>query len=118
MPRKARIDAPGALQQIIIRGIERKRIFYDDKDRGNFGARPGLDRRLAARSKLYRALIPKHLHLLVRPGKAPISTVMRWLLTGYSLSFNRVIVAWTITSKSLQICFMSANMMLMKTGEL
>lgn len=36
MPRKARIDAPGALHHMIIRGIERKRIFQDDTDRGNF----------------------------------------------------------------------------------
>ena len=36
MPRKARIDAPGALQHIIIRGIERRKIFKDDTDRENF----------------------------------------------------------------------------------
>jgi len=36
MPRKARIDAPGALQHIIIRGIERKAIFKDHADRENF----------------------------------------------------------------------------------
>ena len=36
MPRKARIDAPGALHHIIIRGIERKAIFKDDSDRENF----------------------------------------------------------------------------------
>ena len=36
MPRKARIDAPCALQHIIIRGIERKAIFKDDADRDNF----------------------------------------------------------------------------------
>ena len=36
MPRKAHIDAPGALQHIIIRGIERKAIFKDDFDRENF----------------------------------------------------------------------------------
>jgi putative transposase len=34
MPRKARIDAPGALHYIIIRGIERKAIFKDNTDRG------------------------------------------------------------------------------------
>jgi hypothetical protein len=28
MPRKARIDAPGALNHIICRGIERRKIFY------------------------------------------------------------------------------------------
>ena len=33
MPRKARIDAPGALQHITLRGIERRKIFYDDNDR-------------------------------------------------------------------------------------
>ncbi len=32
MPRKARIDAPGALHHIIVRGIERRKIFYDDID--------------------------------------------------------------------------------------
>jgi len=36
MPRKARIDAPGALHHIIVRGIERRKIFIDDSDRNNF----------------------------------------------------------------------------------
>ena len=36
MPRKARIDAPGALHHIIARGIERRKIFIDDTDRINF----------------------------------------------------------------------------------
>ena len=36
MPRKARIDALGALHQIIIRGIERRRIFSGDQDRDDF----------------------------------------------------------------------------------
>jgi chromosomal replication initiation ATPase DnaA len=33
MPRKARIDAPGALQHIICRGIEWRKIFLNDVDR-------------------------------------------------------------------------------------
>jgi len=36
MPRKARIDASGALHHIICRGIERQKIFHDDADRDNF----------------------------------------------------------------------------------
>ena len=35
MPRKSRIDAPGALHHIIIQGIERRKIFLDDFDREN-----------------------------------------------------------------------------------
>ena len=36
MPRQARIDAPGAVHHIIVRGIERRAIFADDSDRTNF----------------------------------------------------------------------------------
>ena len=35
MPRVARLDAPGVLQHIIIRGIERRKIFRDNKDKDN-----------------------------------------------------------------------------------
>ena len=38
---QARIDAPGALHHIIVRGIERKKIFRDDKDRNDFLDRIG-----------------------------------------------------------------------------
>jgi putative transposase len=41
MPRKSRIDAPGALHHIIARGIDRKTIFDDDADRDNFLDRLG-----------------------------------------------------------------------------
>ena len=36
MPRLARLDSPGILHHIIIRGIERRVIFRDDLDRANF----------------------------------------------------------------------------------
>jgi len=35
------------------------------------------------------ALVPNHFHLLVRRGASPISKVMRRLLTGYALYFNK-----------------------------
>ena len=41
MPRKSRIDVPGALHHIIVRGIERRKIFIDDTDRDNFIDRVG-----------------------------------------------------------------------------
>jgi hypothetical protein len=40
MPRGPRLDAPGTLHHIIVRGIERRRIFESDRDREGF-----LDRR-------------------------------------------------------------------------
>ena len=89
MPRKARIDAPGALHHIIVRGIERKDIFLDSFDYANL-----IDRMqtvfLETRTPCFAwALMPNHFHILLRTGHVPISTVMRRLLTGYAQQFNR-----------------------------
>jgi putative transposase len=39
MLRSARLDIPGLLQHVIVRGIERRDIFIDDMDRCRFLAR-------------------------------------------------------------------------------
>lgn len=89
MPRQARIDTPGALHHIICRGIERKKIFRDDRDRDNFLDRLGPILLDTATACFAWALIPNHFHLLLRTGTTPIATVMRRLLTGYAVSFNK-----------------------------
>ena len=89
MPRKARIDAPGALHHIICRGIEQTEIFRDDADRGNFVERLGQVLSETDTPCYAWALIPNHFHLLLKTGDVPISTVMRKLLTGYAVTFNR-----------------------------
>ena len=89
MPRKARIDAPGALHHIIVRGIERRRIFTDDQDRDNFIERLGDIVTETETFCLAWALIPNHAHILLRSGQTPLATVMRRLLTGYAVSYNR-----------------------------
>ena len=89
MPRKSRIDAPGALHHIIARGIDRRDIFKDDKDRDSFLERLGDILAETQTSCFAWALIPNHFHLLLKTGATPISTVMRRLLTGYAVSFNR-----------------------------
>ena len=89
MPRKARIDAPGALHHIIIRGIERKKIFQDDVDRENFLHRLGAILNDTSTYCFAWVLIPNHVHLLLRTGSIPLATVMRRLLTGYAISYNR-----------------------------
>ncbi len=89
MPRQSRIDAPGALHHLIIRGIEKKAIFRDDQDRDNFLSRLG-NILLQTSTPCYAwALLPNHVHLLLRSGLVPIATVMRRLLTGYAQEFNR-----------------------------
>jgi REP element-mobilizing transposase RayT len=89
MPRSARLDAPGVLHHIIIRGIERRPIFRDNKDRDNLLNRLSI---LLPRTKTpcYAwALLPNHAHFLLRSGEAGIPYLMRRLLTGYAVYFNR-----------------------------
>lgn len=89
MPRKARIYAPGCLHHIICRGIERRKIFRDDTDRNRFLQRLGMVLP-KTRTQCYAcALIPNHFHLLLKTGSESISDVMRRLLTGYAVTFNR-----------------------------
>jgi len=89
MPRLARLDAPGVLHHIMIRGIERRNIFRIKKDREDFLKR--LLKLLPETQTCCYAwvLMSNHAHILLRTGEVPISTVMRRLLTGYVVSFNR-----------------------------
>ena len=89
MPRKARIDAPGALHHIIVRGIEKCPIFRDNRDREQFIERLGNILSDTVTPCYAWALIPNHFHLLLKTGMTPIATVMRRLLTGHAVYFNR-----------------------------
>ena len=89
MPRKARIDAPGAIHHIIIRGIEQKPIFKDEQDYGQFIKRLGNILDETSTPCFAWALMYNHVHLLLRTGSYSLSTVMRRLLTGYAQFFNR-----------------------------
>lgn len=89
MPRQARLDVPGTLHHVIIRGIEKKDIVSSDKDRQDFVARMGTIALETGTSVYAWALMTNHFHLLLRTGKVSIATMMRGLLTGYAVSFNR-----------------------------
>ncbi|MEE9123467.1 MAG: hypothetical protein V3U14_03075 [candidate division NC10 bacterium] len=41
MPRQARLDAPGILHHVLVRGLERRPIFRDGVDRRDFCTRLG-----------------------------------------------------------------------------
>ncbi|OPY05519.1 MAG: Transposase IS200 like protein [Syntrophaceae bacterium PtaB.Bin038] len=89
MPRRARLDADGAIHHVIVRGIEQRRIFDDDGDRSNFVSRLATVA-VETETAIYAwALLPNHAHALIRSGPLGISKFMRRLLTGYAVSYNR-----------------------------
>jgi len=89
MPRKSRIDAPGSVHHVIIRGIERSSIFRDSKDYESFLTRLAELFSETSTSCYAWVLMKNHVHLLLRSGLVPLSSLMRRLLTGYAQQFNR-----------------------------
>jgi REP element-mobilizing transposase RayT len=88
MPRGPRVDATGAAQHVIVRGIEGRRIFCDDVDREEFAERLG---RLVPELNFLCyawAFLPNHAHLVLQTGPVPLSRLMARLGTGYARRFN------------------------------
>jgi len=86
--RTPRDDAPGVVHHVMVRGIERRRIFHDDRDREELLRRLSiLVPELGFRCFGW-ALMPNHFHLLLRSGSISISRLMARLGTGYARYFN------------------------------
>ncbi|PIY21949.1 MAG: transposase, partial [Deltaproteobacteria bacterium CG_4_10_14_3_um_filter_60_8] len=88
MPRQARLDTPGTLHHVIVRGIEKRRIVDDRRDREDFVARLGTVAADTATVIYAWALMKNHAHLLLRSSEFGLSGFMRRLLTGYAITYN------------------------------
>ena len=85
VPRQARLDFPGTLHHVIIRGIERQIIVADEEDRKAFVSRLG-----GVASETYTeiyawTLMTNHAHMLLRSGPDGLPKFMRCFLTGYAI---------------------------------
>jgi len=101
MPRRARLDAPGTLHHVIVRGIEKRRIVNDVADRKNFVDRLG-GLAVETETSIYAwAIMTNHAHLLLRSSEMGLSGFMRRLLTGYAVSYNRRHRRWVIYFKTV-----------------
>jgi putative transposase len=89
MPRLARLDAPGILHHVMGRGIERRKIFFNDVDRNDFIKRIATLCQSQAMEVYAWVLMPNHFHLLCKTKKLPLASTMRRLLTGYVVNFNK-----------------------------
>ncbi len=89
MPRRPRLDIPGALHHIMIRGNDRSDIFRDDEDKRHFLQKLE-ELILDSKSQVFAwTLMTNHAHILFKSGQKGISSVMRRLLTWYAIYFNR-----------------------------
>ena len=88
MPRQARLDAPGTLHHVIVRGIEKRRIVDNQRDREAFVSRLG-ELASSTETTIYAwALMTNHAHILAHSGQSGLPIFMRRLLTGYAVEYN------------------------------
>jgi putative transposase len=88
MPRQARLDSPGTLHHVMIRGIEGRNIVDDDQDRRDFVRRLGEVAGASGTTVFAWALMSNHAHILLASGVMGLAKFMRRLLTGYAVGYN------------------------------
>ncbi|MFH1287553.1 MAG: transposase [bacterium] len=89
MPRSRRLNLPGCIYHVMSRGIEKRKIFRDNFDCTEFLDRLSSGIKETGCQCLAWVLMPNHFHLLIRTGKDSLTDLMRKLLTGYAIYFNR-----------------------------
>jgi putative transposase len=88
MARRLRIEYPGAIYHVTIRGVERRRIFVDDADRRRFLERlESTSNDCGIRLFLY-CLMFNHAHFLLETPAANLGQFMHRLQTAYTVYFN------------------------------
>jgi REP element-mobilizing transposase RayT len=88
MPRKLRMEYPGAIYHIVNRGDRREDIFKDDLDRRQFIST--LDEACQKTEWQVHAwcLMRNHFHLVIETPQANLVAGMKWLLGVYTKRFN------------------------------
>lgn len=97
MSRHARIQSGTGIYHIMLRGVNRQEIFFDDEDRIKFiqiltqqlSPKDDLGFPLPARCVIYAyCLMPNHVHLLIRESSEMISETMKRIAQTYAQYFN------------------------------
>ena len=101
MPRCARLDAPGALHHVMVRGINRTAIVFDDEDRLDFLNRIGKAAEKTGMVIYALALMTNHVDLLLWSCTAGLPIFMQNVLTGRYRSTNGI--------NERDICFRTAT---------
>ncbi len=89
MARQPRIEFPGALYHVMVRGNQGQRIFRDDQDRSQYIGRLKNCKKAYSFRPYAFVLMVNHVHLLMETGWVPLSRIMQRLSSSYTQYFNR-----------------------------
>ena len=89
MPRKLRIQYPGAIYHVMNRGDRREKIFADDQDRERFLNTLGETCGKTGWQVHAYCLMSNHFHLVVETPQPNLVAGMKWFLGTYTSRYNR-----------------------------
>jgi REP element-mobilizing transposase RayT len=84
-----RVQFEGAIYHVTLRGVERRDIFRDDRDRQRFLDRLAQDVETHGVRLYLFCLMTNHVHLLMETPRANLSRFMHDLETAHTVFFNR-----------------------------
>ncbi len=88
MPRKLRIQYPGAIYHVLNRGDQREDIFKDDQDRKRFLSTLG-EACVKTEWQVHAyCLMRNHFHLVIETPQGNLVAGMKWLSGVYTKRFN------------------------------
>src|SRR3954469_14963737 len=88
MPRKIRVQYPGAIYHVMSRGDRREDIFYHDIDRQDFLKTLAEACQKTGFQVQAGCLMRNHFHAVMETPNANLVAGMRWLLSSYNLRLN------------------------------
>jgi REP element-mobilizing transposase RayT len=89
MARPLRIEFEGAIYHVCARGNARESIFQTDPDRARLLDLLRASARRFDVAILAFVLMGNHFHLIVQTRRPNLGRLMHWLLTSYTVYFNR-----------------------------
>jgi REP element-mobilizing transposase RayT len=109
MPRKPRVQYPGAIYHVVSRGDRREAIFVNDVDRHDF-LRTLAQACLKTGWQVHAyCLMSNHFHLVVETPNANLVEGMRWLLSAYTIRLNhRTNFSGTSLADATRLCWWRA----------
>ncbi len=88
MPRKLRVQYPGAIYHVMSRGDRSERIYLDDVDRQDFLKTLAEACQKTAWQVHAYCLMSNHFHVVLETPNANLVEGMRWLLSAYTIRLN------------------------------
>lgn len=89
MPRTARKLCESSIYHVVLRGVNRRQIFFTEKDHHVF-LETVFQKKLKDPFDLFGyCLMSNHIHLLIHEKEVPISAIMRKIGTSYAMWLNR-----------------------------